>query len=67
MIDGDFLVHQQEDGRVALHDLQTWRDNGAPLRFFGTLADAHDAAHGERAGGTVWFSHWHTPDEISRF
>lgn len=67
MLAGDFLLHQQEDGRIALHDTQTWRDDAKPIRFFQTLAEARDAARGELSGGTLWFSHWEAPDEIRQF
>lgn len=67
MIVGDFLIHLQEDGRIALHDLQTWRGNERPLRLFATLDEARVSARGELNGGRIWFSNWEAPDEIEPF
>ena len=65
----DFLVHEQEDGQWALHSYATRRAGGDPVRLFADREQAGKVAGNEasKAGGTVWLSHWKTPDRIEPF
>jgi hypothetical protein len=65
MLTGDFLIHVDADGRIALHDKQTWRDNGEPLRYFATLGDAKFVARTDHVGIKIWYCHWKFPNRIT--
>ena len=64
---GDYLVHEQEDGKFAFHSYETWRDRSAPLRpLFITFDEARTVAKAAASatGGSAWRSLWQTPDQF---
>ena len=69
MHQGDFLVHEHEDGQFALYDYATRRDNGDPRRSFPDSKQASDAARtaASQSGGSYWRSSWKTPEKIESF
>jgi len=69
MHEGDFLVHEQEDGQFALYDYATRRDSGEPRRRYPDGKSAWEAARtaASQSGGTYWRSHWKTPEKFEPF
>ena len=69
MNEGDYLVHEEEDGQFALYDYTTRRENAEPVRRFPDSKQAWEVARNSasKSGGTFWRSHWKTSDKIEPF